>query len=55
MRIWIRNYLAIARPLVNLTRKGTLFTWQDEHKSVMQALKDAITTSPALISIDYKF
>jgi len=55
MCIWIRNYSVITRPLVNLTHKGTLFTWQDEHKSVMQALKDAITTSPALISIDYKF
>ena len=43
----------IAHPLVDLTRKGTLFTWQDEHESAMQALKDAITTSPALISIDY--
>jgi hypothetical protein len=53
MRIWICNYSAIARPLVDLTRKGTLFTWQDKHESAMQALKDAITTSPALISIDY--
>jgi len=53
MRVWIRNYSVIARPLVDLTCKGTLFTWQDKHKSTMQALKDAITTSPALISIDY--
>jgi len=53
MRVWIHNYSAIACPLVNLTHKGTLFTWQDEHESTMQALKDTITTSPALISIDY--
>ena len=53
MHVWICNYSVIAHPLVDLTCKGTLFTWQDEHKSTMQALKDAITTSPALISIDY--
>jgi hypothetical protein len=53
MRIWIRNYSSLARPLVDLTRKGAAFVWQDEHESAMQALKDAITTSPALISIDY--
>ena len=53
MCVWICNYSAIAHPLVNLTHKGTLFTWQDKHKSAMQALKDAITTSPALISINY--
>ena len=53
MCIWIHNYSVIAHPLVNLTCKGTLFTWQDEHKSTMQALKDAIITSLALISIDY--
>ena len=53
MRIWIRNYSALARPLVDLTRKGTTFVWHEEHESAMQALKDAIITSSALISIDY--
>ena len=53
MRIWIKNYSAIARPLVNLTRKGAPFVWQEEHKQAMQELKNAIVQSPALISIDY--
>jgi len=53
MCIWIRNYSALARPLVDLTHKGTTFVWHEEHESTMQALKDAIITSPALISIDY--
>ena len=53
MRIWIRNYSSIARPLVNLTRKGRAFLWEEEHIQAMQALKDAITTSSALITIDY--
>ena len=53
MRIWIKNYSSIARPLVNLTRKGQAFSWSEEHDLAMQALKDAIMHSPSLISIDY--
>ena len=53
MRIWIKNYSAIARPLVNLTRKGEAFVWEEEQEESMQNLKDAIVNSPALISIDY--
>ena len=53
MRIWIRNYSAIARPLVDLTRKNTEFTWQEQHNHAIQELKDAIINSPALIPIDY--
>src|SRR6266702_8716829 len=53
MRIWIQNYSAIARPLVNLTRKGETFVWGDLHEEAMQRLKDAIVHSPALISINY--
>src|SRR6266403_3937400 len=31
MRIWIKNYSAIAQPLVNLTKKGQAFDWTEEH------------------------
>jgi hypothetical protein len=53
MRIWIKNYSAIARPLVNLTRKGTTFIWESQQAEAMQHLKDAIVNSSALVSIDY--
>jgi len=53
MRLWIKNYSAIARPLVNLTRKGQTFIWAEEHEQAMQSLKNAIVHSPVLISIDY--
>ena len=53
MRIWIPNYAGIARPLVDLTRKGALFNWEDKHATAMQTLKDAIMQSTALVSIDY--
>jgi len=53
MRIWIKNYSAIACPLVNLTCKDTPFMWHPEHEQAMQSLKSAIIQSSALISIDY--
>src|SRR6266850_2601428 len=53
MRIWIKNYSTIAHPLVDLTRKGAPFIWQEEHRQAIQRLKDKITQSPALVSIDY--
>src|SRR5712671_4554529 len=53
MRLWIKGYSSIARPLVDLTRKGQTFKWHEEHAAAMQTLKDAIISSPALISIDY--
>ncbi len=53
MHIWIRNYSALAWPLVNLTRKGQAFVWTEDHDQAMQALKNAIIHSSALTSIDY--
>ena len=54
MRIWIKDFSSIAKPLVDLTRKDTDFIWQDEHDCAMEQLKAAIISSPALISINYK-
>ena len=53
MRVWIKDYSTIARPLVELTRKDVAFVWEECHESAMQRLKDAILSSPALIPIDY--
>ena len=53
MRIWIKNFSVLARPLVNLTRKEQAFIWTEEHDQAMEALKNAIINSPSLISIDY--
>ena len=53
LHIWIKDYSAIARPLVNLTRKDIPFAWQAPHEQAMQSLKNAIVESSALISLDY--
>ncbi len=54
VRIWIRNFAAMSRPLVKLTMKSTPFTWQKEHQLAMDALKKAVITCPAIWPIDYK-
>jgi hypothetical protein len=53
MRIWIKDYSTIARPLVNLTRKDAEFVWTVQHQEAMKSLKTAIANLPALIPIDY--
>ena len=53
MRIWIKNFSTIARPLVDLTRKDADFIWNPEHDMAMNSLKTEIIKSSALIPIDY--
>jgi hypothetical protein len=54
LRIFIHNFLKIACPLINLTRKNVAFKWGEEQQVAMQTLKDVILESPALRAIDYK-
>jgi hypothetical protein len=53
LHIFIRNFATIARPLVNLTRKGVPFEWGESQQKAMQRLKDKIIKSPALRWLDY--
>lgn len=53
VRIWIKDYSAIARPLTELVRKTEDFVWDDRRESAFQQLKKLITTAPALHPIDY--
>jgi transposase InsO family protein len=54
MRIFIKNYSAIARPLTLLTRKGIEFEFGPEQIEAQECLKEAIITSPAIRAIDYE-
>ncbi len=53
VRIWIKNYSLIARPLTELVRKDEDFTWDERREEAFQTLKQLITTAPALKPIDY--
>ena len=54
LRIYVRNYSLLARPLVNLTCKGVEFFWGPDQEAAQEALKQEIINSPALRPIDYK-
>jgi len=53
VRIWIKGYTHIARPLTELTRKDTPFVWDDRCEQAMKELKQRITAAPVLRPIDY--
>ena len=53
MRIFIRNYSAIARPLILLTRKGVEFEFGIKQVEAQERLKHAIINSPAIRAINY--
>ena len=54
LRIFIKDYTLLARPLIKLTRKDQPFEVGPEQLLSMQKLKDAIIDSPALRPIDYE-
>jgi len=54
LRIFIRNFSHIARPLINFTKKDVPFKFGDKHCEVVQMLKDSILESPTLRRLDYE-
>ena len=54
LRIFIRDFASLTRPLVHLTKKGVTFDWGEPQQNGMQCLKDAICQSPALHRLDYE-
>jgi hypothetical protein len=52
-RIWIEHFSNIASPLFALLKKDVEFYWDIEQEQAMQALKDALTSAPALMPLDY--
>ena len=53
VRIWIKDYSLLTKPLVDLTRKGVDFHWDPEQETAFQKLKELVTQAPALRPIDY--
>lgn len=48
-RRYIRDFSAIAAPLTELLKKGTLFCWNASHQDAFDNLKNAISSAPVLI------
>jgi len=53
VRIWIKDFSEIARPLVDLTRKETPFHWGPDQEDAFDHLKTLVSSAPALRPIDY--
>ncbi len=53
VRIWIKDYSAIARPLTELIRRDIDFVWDDRRQQAFDKLKLLATTAPALRPVDY--
>jgi hypothetical protein len=51
-RRFIDHYSNIARPLIELTKKDTLFNWLEQCEDAFQELKRRFTTAPVLITPD---
>ena len=54
VRIWIKDYSQIARPLVELTKKGVDFHWEKEQEKAFEQLKDLVSSAPAMRPVDYR-
>jgi hypothetical protein len=53
VRIWVKDYSQIARPMVCLTKKATAFFWGSKQIEAFQKLKELVSSAPALKPIDY--
>jgi hypothetical protein len=53
VRIWIKGYSELCRPLTDLYRKGKEFIWEERQQAVFDELKSLVSSAPALRPIDY--
>lgn len=53
VQIFIKDFALIAKPLVNLTRKGVELKFSDTEQASMDALKDTLIRSPVLKPVNY--
>ena len=51
-RRFVRGFSEIASPLIKLTRKNTVFAWNQECEKAFQALKDAFASDQVLMHFD---
>ena len=52
-RIWIPAFSQRAEPLFLLTRKNSRFFWGFEQEAAVADIKEALSTTPILLPLDY--
>jgi hypothetical protein len=53
MRMFIKDYALLSRPIQKMTRKDVEFEWGEEQKSAMEKLKVALGNAPCLKPLNY--
>ena len=48
----MKGFVAIAKPMTDLTKKDRDFTWGTEEEAAFQKLKEALTSAPILQVFD---
>jgi len=51
-RQFVKDFVKIARPLNNLTRKKEKWKWGDEQQGAFEQLKQVFTSRPLLVTLD---
>lgn len=51
-RRFVPNFSSVAKPLTDLTKKGTMWTWAREQQTAFEELKTRLTTAPILRQVD---
>lgn len=54
VRIWIKDYSLLARPLTELVRKGVTFDWDTRRQEAFELLKQKVASAPALRPLNYE-
>ena len=52
-RIWVKDFTIVAAPIYRLFRREVPFVWGDEQQASMDILKEALTSAPALRTLNY--
>lgn len=52
-RKFVQHFTLLARPLMDLLKKGTIFHWTPTHDSAFSTLKSALVSSPVLALPDF--
>ena len=54
VRIWIKDYSRLARPLSQMLHKEEEYEWNEERQDAFETLKRMVSSAPALRPIDYE-
>ena len=52
-RYFVQNYSAIVRPLLDLTKKGSVFKWETRHQEAFDKIRAIMCKAPVLLQPDF--